>query len=111
MPPERIAGIVLAAGLSSRMGTNKMLLRVGGTSLLRRTIGTALAARLDPLLVVLGHESERALVEISDLPVTPVQNPEYSQGMNTSLRAGARALPDAAGAVVLLGDMPLVDAQ
>ncbi len=111
MPDERVAGIVLAAGLSTRMGTNKMLLQLGGTTLVRRAIGTALAARLDPVLVVLGHESDRVQAELAGLAVTPVLNPEYAQGMNTSLRAGARALPaDVAAAVVLLGDMPLVDA-
>jgi molybdenum cofactor cytidylyltransferase len=111
MPRERIAGVVLAAGLSSRMGTNKMLLRLGGTSLVRRAVGTALEAGLDPVVVVVGHEGERIRAELEGLACTPVENAGYARGMNTSLRAGIRALPDdVEAAVVLLGDMPLVDA-
>jgi molybdenum cofactor cytidylyltransferase len=112
MTAERVAGVVLAAGLSSRMGLNKMLLELGGRTLVRRTVTTAFSAGLDPVLVVLGHESDRVRTELSGLPYTAVLNPDYARGMNTSLRAGIAALPDdAAGAVVLLGDMPLVDAS
>ena len=112
MIPERVAGVVLAAGLSSRMGLNKMLLELGGRTLVRRTVTTAFSAGLDPVLVVLGHESDRVRAELSGLPYTAVLNSDYARGMNTSLRAGIAALPDdAAGAVVLLGDMPLVDAS
>ena len=112
MIPERIAGVVLAAGLSSRMGLNKMLLALGGRTLVRRAVTTALSAGLDPVLVVLGHESDQVRAELSGLPYTAVLNSDYARGMNTSLRAGIAALPDdAAGAVVLLGDMPLVEAS
>jgi molybdenum cofactor cytidylyltransferase len=112
MPRERIAGVVLAAGLSSRMGTNKMMLKVGGTSLVRRAVSTALSAGLDPVVAVVGHESARIRGELAGLSCTAVENPDYARGMNTSLRAGIRALPDdVEGAVVLLGDMPLVDAE
>jgi len=112
MTAERIAGVVLAAGLSSRMGLNKMLLELGGRTLVRRAVTTAFSAGLDPVLVVLGHESDRLRAELSGLPYTAVLNSDYGRGMNTSLRAGIAALPDdAAGAVVLLGDMPLVDAS
>jgi molybdenum cofactor cytidylyltransferase len=111
MPRERIAGVVLAAGLSSRMGTNKMLLQLGGTSMVRRAVSTALGAGLDPVVAVVGHESGRIRAELAGLPCMAVENAEYARGMNTSLRAGIRALPDdVEGAVVLLGDMPLVDA-
>ena len=111
MTPERVAGVVLAAGQSTRMGRNKMLLEIGGRTLVRRAVSTALAAGLDPVLVVLGHESEKVRAELSGLACTPVLNREYASGMNTSLRAGIAALSDdVAAAVVLLGDMPLVDA-
>jgi molybdenum cofactor cytidylyltransferase len=109
MTDERVAGVVLAAGLSTRMGRNKMLLQLGGRSLVRRAVETALAAQLDPVLTVVGHERERVEAELQGLRCIPVPNPEYAEGMNTSLRAGIRALPpEASGAVVLLGDMPLV---
>lgn len=109
--PGRIAGVVLAAGTSSRMGKNKLLLQFGGTSVLHRAVATALDADLDPVLVVLGHESDRARAELGDIPCTTVLNHDYARGMNTSVRAGIGAVPgDAAGAVLMLADMPLVDA-
>ena len=111
MTGDGVAGVVLAAGLSSRMGTNKMLLEVGGSSLVRRTVATALAAGLDPVLVVVGHESARVQKELSGLRCTPVLNPEYARGIHASLKAGIAALPpQTQAAAVLLGDMPLVDA-
>jgi molybdenum cofactor cytidylyltransferase len=108
----RVAGVVLAAGSSSRMGQNKLLLPLGGSSVLRHAVGTAAAAGLDPILVVLGHESERAQAELAGLSFTPVLNPEFARGINTSLSAGISAVPDdAAAAVVMLADMPLVNVE
>src|SRR2546428_8228541 len=107
MPGERVAGVVLAAGLSSRMGENKMLIEVGGRTLVRRAVETALSAGLDPLLVVVGPESERVRAGLRGPSRTPGLNAEYAPGMNTSLRAGIPALPAKThAAVVLLGDMP-----
>jgi molybdenum cofactor cytidylyltransferase len=106
-----VAGVVLAAGTSSRMGRNKLFLPLGGTSVLRRAVASAREAGLDPVLVVLGHESGRALAELEGLPCTPVLNAEYAKGMNTSVRAGISAVPaGATGAVVMLADMPFVTA-
>jgi molybdenum cofactor cytidylyltransferase len=104
-----VAGIVLAAGTSSRMGHNKLFVSLRGESALRRAVRTALAAGLEPVLVVLGHESERAKSELRGLDCSPVLNPSYAQGINTSLRTGIAAVPpQAAAAVVMLGDMPFV---
>src|SRR5690242_19862228 len=103
MPAERrggVAGVVLAAGSSSRMGVNKLVLPLGGTTVLRRALTTAVDAGLDPVLVVLGHEPERARAELAGLPCTPVVNPDHARGINTSLRAGIRAVPEGAGGAV-----------
>jgi len=114
MAPEhrgRAAGILLAAGASSRMGVPKLLLRVGGETLLRRCARAALEAGLDPLLVVLGPEVGRARRELAGLPCELAINPEPGRGKGSSLAAGLRALPAEAGAaVVLLPDMPRVTA-
>ena len=105
----RVAGVVLAAGTSSRMGRNKLLLPLGGTSVLRRAVATAREAALDPVVVVLGHQSDRALSELAGMACIPVVNPEYARGMNTSVRAGISAVPeDVSGAVLMLADMPFV---
>lgn len=106
-----VAGVVLAAGTSTRMGRNKLLLELAGESLVRRTVRTAAAAGLDPVLVVLGHEAERVEAEILGLPCHTVLNPDYRLGIGSSLRVGAARAAEAAEAlVVLLADMPFVDA-
>jgi molybdenum cofactor cytidylyltransferase len=113
MPAERdrgpVAGVLLAAGTSSRMGTNKLFLSLRGETVVRRAIRTALAAGLDPVLVVLGHESERAKAELKGLRCAVVLNKDYAQGINTSLSAGIAAVPEqAVAALVMLADMPFV---
>jgi molybdenum cofactor cytidylyltransferase len=107
-----VAGVVLAAGSSSRMGVNKLVLPLGDSTVLRRAVTTAAAGGLAPVLVVIGHEAERARAELAGLPCIAVPNPDHARGINTSLRAGIRAVPDGcAGAVVLLADMPFVTAE
>src|SRR5437773_1798933 len=59
-PARVLAGIVLAAGASTRMGGNKLFFELEGETLLRRAVRAAVSAGLDPVLVVLGHEAERA---------------------------------------------------
>jgi molybdenum cofactor cytidylyltransferase len=103
--------VLLAAGTSSRMGKNKLFLQIDGQTVLRRAVRTALATGLDPVLVVLGHESERARAELEGLPCLTVINPRYAEGMHTSLSAGISAMPEGpAAAVVMLVDMPFVTA-
>jgi len=104
-----VAGVVLAAGASTRMGRNKLLFALQGVSVLRRAVGQAAAAGLDPVLVVLGHEAEHARRELDGLAVQTTLNPAYLQGINGSLRTGVAALPaDTQAAVVMLADMPFV---
>ncbi|BDG02924.1 nucleotidyltransferase family protein [Anaeromyxobacter oryzae] len=115
MPPERtgsIAAVVLAAGSSARMGRNKLLLSLGGESVLRRAVRRASEAGLDPVLVVLGHDAGRATAELAGLACRPVVNPEWSLGKSASVRAGIAAVPpEAIAAIVMLADMPLVTAE
>jgi molybdenum cofactor cytidylyltransferase len=112
MPSERtgpVAGILLAAGTSSRMGSNKLLFELEGESVLRGAARRALAGGLSPLLVVLGHQAERAEQELAGLPCRVVVNPYFEQGINSSLKTGVAALPaEAAAAMVMLADMPFV---
>jgi molybdenum cofactor cytidylyltransferase len=112
MPSERegpVAGILLAAGLSSRMGSNKLLFEVEGESLLRRSARRALAGGVDLLLVVLGHQADRNRRELEGLPCRVVFHPGYEQGITTSIEAGIAALPaEMRAAMVLLADMPHV---
>jgi molybdenum cofactor cytidylyltransferase len=115
MPSDRsgpIAGILLAAGTSSRMGSNKLLFELEGESVLRRAARRALAGGLSPLLVVLGHEADKAFQELDGLPCQWVLNPLYAKGINFSLKSGVMEVPpEAQAAVVMLADMPFVTSE
>jgi molybdenum cofactor cytidylyltransferase len=109
--PGRVAGVVLAAGTSSRLGANKLLLRLDSEPLVRRVARHAVEAGLSPVIVVLGHEAERVATALGGLMVETIVNPEYRAGMHGSIQTGIGRVPgDCAAAVVLLGDMPLVTA-
>jgi molybdenum cofactor cytidylyltransferase len=109
---RRIAAVVLAAGRSTRMGAiNKLIAEIGGKPLVRIAAEQALASRAAPVIVVTGHQHERVEAALAGLPVRFVHNPDYGDGLGTSLKAGITAVPeDADGAIVCLGDMPQVDA-
>jgi molybdenum cofactor cytidylyltransferase len=110
---HRIAAVVLAAGRSTRMvGTNKLTATLGGKPLVRIAAEQALASRAASVIVVTGHDRERVEAALAGMPVRLVHNPDFAQGLGTSLRAGIAAVPaEADGAVVCLGDMPQVDAS
>jgi molybdenum cofactor cytidylyltransferase len=102
-----VAGLLLAAGTSSRMGVNKLLLTIGGQSLLRRAALHGVEAGLSPLYVVLGHEAERARRALDDIACEIVLNRDYEQGITSSLTTGVAALAAHVPAVVvMLADMP-----
>ena len=111
--PSSTAAVVLAAGSSTRMGQNKLLLSFDGQPLVVRAVRAAAAAGLAPIVVVLGHEAERVRAALDGLTCQAVVNPDHARGKGTSLQVGiaevARAT-DAAAAVVLLSDMPFVTA-
>ena len=105
----RVAAVVLAAGSSARMGRNKLLLELGGETLVRRAVRAAGAAGVDDVVVVLGHDEARVRAELAGLACTPVVNPEHAEGAGTSVRAGIRRLAGEADATVfVLADMPFV---
>jgi molybdenum cofactor cytidylyltransferase len=114
MPAERarVAVVLLAAGSSSRMGRNKLLLDWEGETLVRRAARAAAASGADELLVVLGHEEARVRAELAGLPCTTLLNPDHAEGAGTSLRTGVRhAAAGADALVVVLADMPFVTAE
>jgi len=117
MPADRsgsVAGVVLAAGSSIRMGKNKLLFDLDGEPLVRRAMRRAATGGLDPVIAVLGYEAELVRRELDDLdpPCRIVVNPDYEHGINSSLKTGIAALPAGTiAAVVMLADMPLVTAE
>jgi len=110
---RRIAGLLLAAGLSRRMASgNKLIAEFEGAPLVRHPARTLCAAGLKPVLVVIGHEGARVRRALEGLPVRFIDNPAPAEGMAASLKCGVRALPaEVRGVVVALGDMPHVRAE
>ena len=98
--------ILLAAGLSSRMGTNKLLLPLGKEPLLLRSLRAALSFS-GSVIVVTGHERERIEALLAPFPVQTVYAEDYAKGQGFSMRRGLRAAPDADFAIVP-GDLPLL---
>jgi molybdenum cofactor cytidylyltransferase len=109
---RRVAAVVLAAGRSTRMGAvNKMLAEIGGKPLVRIAAEQAVASRAKPVIVVTGHEREKVEDTLKGLPVRLVHNPDFSEGLGSSLKAGIATVPaEADAAIICLGDMPQVDA-
>jgi molybdenum cofactor cytidylyltransferase len=101
------AGLLLAAGMSTRMGTPKALLDWRGQPLVRYQVEQLRAAGCDPVIVVLGHERERIAAALVGSGACIVENPRYAEGRATSVRAGAHAIPTTASAIVVLNvDQP-----
>jgi molybdenum cofactor cytidylyltransferase len=108
-----VAAIILAAGQSRRMGgANKLLATFGGEPLVRRTVQAAIASKADPVIVVTGHMADTVSAALDGLDIEITHNPDYAEGLATSLRAGLAAVPaTVSGALVLLADMPGVSAS
>lgn len=112
---DQSAIIVLAAGESARMGQPKQLLPFNGKTLLRHAVEGALSTDIGPVIVVLGAFSEQIEKELYDLLVEKVINPDWQQGMGTSIRKGIaevqRKYPNCRGAIIMLADQPYADAN
>ncbi|HPZ43141.1 MAG TPA: molybdenum cofactor cytidylyltransferase [Bacillota bacterium] len=107
-----ISAIILAAGLSSRMGMPKQLLKLGGKTMVRIVTENVLASKVDEVLVVTGHREQEIRAEIGQLPVKILFNPNYVQGQGTSLALGAGAINDGTTAfLVFMADQPLITAS
>ena len=106
---EPIAGVILAAGGSTRFGTTKQLLDWKGKPLVAHAAETALAGGLSPVLVVTGADHSRVTRSLENLPVKCVHNPDWEQGQSSSVRTGIESLPRNVGAVIfLLVDQPFI---
>ncbi len=113
---ESIPGIVLAAGAGRRFGGNKLLALLGRRPVIYHSFQATLDAPLDPVYLVVGHEHEKVLAALDELRTHPrlriLYNTLWQAGRASSLRLALDALPtEAPGAVVLLGDMPLMTSE
>ena len=103
-----VYGVLLAAGTSRRFGgDNKLLIEIDGTPLVRRVAERLLASRVAGVIVVTGFDAERIGEALSGLDIQFAENPDFADGLASSLRRGVAALPEAAtGAMIVLADMP-----
>jgi len=108
---DNVTAVVLAAGLSRRMGErNKLLLPVGGQPIIRRTVA-AYAARCRDVIVVTGFEADKVCEAVQDLNVRLVHNPDFASGQPTSVATGLRAAQGAMHVLMGLGDQPLLKTE
>jgi molybdenum cofactor cytidylyltransferase len=108
---EKIAGVVLAAGGSSRFGgVPKQTLAWKGSPFVRHVAGVALESGLDPVIVVTGAGQENVLEAVRNMPISIQHNPEWEGGQSTSVKAGMGMVPQVCGGVIFfLADQPQVD--
>ncbi len=107
-----ISAIILAAGMSTRMGRPKQLLKVGGSTLIRIITENVLLSNVDELLVVTGYQQKKVSAAINDLPVNVVFNQGYKDGQGTSLALGVRSISECASAfMVFMVDQPMISAS
>src|SRR5947209_6403676 len=122
------AAIILAAGSSSRMGAgrHKLLLPLEGRPVLAHVIDATLASQAYPIVIVLGHQAAHVRTKLTAYTVSPeiiiVENPDYLQGMSTSMRIGIQEISfygyrkeeqhtNIDSVLILLGDQPLITPQ
>jgi molybdenum cofactor cytidylyltransferase len=110
---RNVAAVILAAGRSTRMGgPNKLLAELSGKPLVRIVTEQALASGASGVIVVTGHQAAEVEKALAGLKVKFVRNPDFAAGLASSVKTGIAAVPaNADGAVVCLGDMPLIDAR
>jgi molybdenum cofactor cytidylyltransferase len=113
MPRSTIGLIILAAGASTRMGSPKQLLQFSGKSLIRYSAQMALASKCFPVVVVLGANKNLITLELEDMPVFVTENPDWQDGMASSIRSGLDMLltvhAGVKAAIVMLCDQPFVN--
>lgn len=107
----RIASVVLAAGQSTRMGTNKLLADFHGQPLIAATLSQIAASGVDAIFVITGHQEAEVKAACKGSPITFIHNPRYAKGLSTSVQEGITAAQNFDAAFICLGDMPLIRAE
>jgi len=106
-----ICAVILAAGESRRMGfRNKLLLPIGGETMIKKFVRSVCASKVSEVLVVVGHDSNKIKKILLDQPVRFVYNPSYKEGMTTSIKSGVGiASQESDGFMICLADFPFAE--
>jgi molybdenum cofactor cytidylyltransferase len=106
-----VTAIVLAAGMSARMGKqNKLLLPFAGKTVVETVVQNLVNADIGQIIVITGYEAEMVKRVLTHLPVQIIENSHYAKGMTTSIKAGVAAA-SGEGYMICLSDMPLITAK
>jgi molybdenum cofactor cytidylyltransferase len=105
---EPIYTVILAAGASSRLGYNKLLLRIDGETVIRRAVTPFLRSAIDKVFVVTGNAKDAIAQELAGLPLEVIYNKDHAEGMSASVRSSLPFLAEARGVFFQLGDKPFV---
>jgi molybdenum cofactor cytidylyltransferase len=101
--------IILAAGFSKRFGRNKMLEKIGCSTIIERVVKSGVSSKADEVIVVLGHDAEKIRDEIKNFACRLVFNKDYEKGQSYSVKKGVNLVKDYAEAVMILpGDVALI---
>ena len=107
-PSDVVSGILLAAGLSTRMGEPKQLLPFGESTIVETVVDSMLGAKFDEVIVVVGHCAAQIQEQLTGRPIKIVFNPDYHEGMLTSAQAGIREAKEGNPFALMLVDQPLI---
>jgi molybdenum cofactor cytidylyltransferase len=109
----RVAGIVLASGMSTRFGSpNKLLVSFRGEPVVRRTVRAYVDSGLDSIVVVTGHDAEAVETALAGLPVLTINNPDFREGQSRALVLGVRSTENSAAAAIIgVADQPHLDGE
>ncbi|MCS7280969.1 MAG: nucleotidyltransferase family protein [Desulfobacterota bacterium] len=106
---KRFFAIILAAGLSKRFGSQKLVQRVGQATIVELALRPFLVSQcVDEILIVVGHESEKVARVLKPYPVVIINNPNYYEGISSSIRIGISYIGDEDETFIHLADKPLV---
>lgn len=107
----KVEAVVLAAGLSSRMKTNKLLLELNNKKIIQHVLENIKNSSVDIITVVVGHEKEKVIDSIKEYGVEILENPEYTLGMSASLKEAVKNVlseEKSEAIMIFTGDMPFL---
>jgi molybdenum cofactor cytidylyltransferase len=107
---DGFAALILAAGKATRArGINKLLSNIGTATVIEQSISKVFDLKPDQLITIIGHASDNVSTALKNIETTLIRNPDFENGMGSSLACGIRALPESIRfCMVCLGDMPFI---